>query len=257
VSFIRSLMSWFRRTPPPLTYLVAMLEPGGATALAAFRRPEDARRFVVDEARRRVDLDRRAAEDEAAIFVRAYQQLNNSYRPGEFWSVVPVNLAPSQGAVPVSFNEELFDISEIGAHDATVASVTLPGLSIWEGEALTGADAFAPNPGIPPPDTVEQVHIAVEMLAEIDISCYAFADLAAIKRFTMMWHQEDHPTTEDFRDAFRELNTDDSAFSLSTVRLGRAQFTPIFNDRQRAEAAGEGIGFCALSDTRIGQSLTR
>jgi hypothetical protein len=106
----------------------------------------------------------------------------------------------------------------------------------------------------------EQVYIAAEWLAETGLECVVFDEVAAAKRFTIEYHNNEddgREATADFRAAFDGLNRseDGTAVSLCTIRLGQAWLMPILNGGERARAAGIGRGFCDLPDTRLGRAL--
>jgi hypothetical protein len=243
--------------PAPSVFLVAMMDADQGVAVAVFRGPKEASQFLIDQHRRRLGQPRGDDDFSADAIKDAYLFLNNSDRPGEFWSVRPINVAPGgDEPTPIKYQETLFDLSGLGEHEGDVADCYLPGISISGGEATIGDAAVSVGRIAPVSELVEQVYIAVEWLAESDVSCFVFDEVAAIKRLTVAWHNEEHATTADFRAAFRGLNrSDDAAYSVRTIRLGRGDFTPILNGRERARSEDVGVGFCDLPDTRIGQPL--
>jgi hypothetical protein len=243
--------------PAPTVYLVAMMDADQAVAVAVFRGAKEASQFLIDQHRRRSGRPRGGDDFSADAIKDAYLFLNNSYHPGEFWAVRPVNVAPG-GDEPtdIKYQETLFDLVELGENDSDVAGCWLPGVYIAGDEVTIGDAALSVGRVGPVSELVDQVYIAVEWLAESDVSCVVFDEVAAIKRFTVEWHNEEHPTTADFRTAFRGLNrSDEAAYSVRAVRLGRSDLTPILNGRERARSEDVGAGFCELPDTRIGQAL--
>ena len=243
--------------PAPTVYLVAMMNADQAVAVAVFRGAKEASQFLIDQHRRRSGQPRGGDDFSAEAIKEAYLFLNNHYRPGEFWAVRPVNVAPG-GDEPthIKHQETIFDLSGIGEHEGDVADCWLPGVYISGDEVTIGDAALSVGRVGPVSEMVDQVYIATEWLAESDVSCFVFDEVAAVKRLTVNWHNEEHATTADFRTAFRGLNrSDEAAFSVSAVRLGRSDLTPILNGRERARSEDVGAGFCDLPDTRIGQAL--
>jgi hypothetical protein len=268
-------MDWlrglFKQTPsqarPTTIYLVARMTQDGATAVAAFLEPEAAGRLLVNEHRRRIGRSRRSGASLTSKEVEAaYRFLNDQRRPGEFWSALPVEIAPGGDAPLPDFWHVLLDFEALGSDDDPVTQLVLPGFDDPDSDDEGDEDDQLAGAATPRPDSaaeeVAPVYMAAEWLDEFEVSCVVFDEVAAAKRFTLAWHNVEEAeagreATEDFRVAFLGLNRpgDEAAYSLCAIPLGRDRLIPILNGRASARAANVGRGVCDLPDIRIGRAL--